>query len=109
MKGLGIEYPGQITKQQAKYAIEMKLANQATAPQPTLKDEIEVVKVEKPLLKTPYVRGQASANGQKAMYVSYAKDIFIAIQENSKMDNRNATEDMNIAISLVKQAQEAFS
>jgi len=41
----------------------------------------------------------------EAMYVSYAKDIFIAINKNDK----DLELDMNLAINLVKQAREAFS
>jgi len=49
------------------------------------------------------------ANGNTAMYVSYAKDIFIAIITSEKY-NRDKTdkEEMEIAIALVKQAKTAF-
>ena len=48
-------------------------------------------------------------NGQAAMYVSYAKDIFVKMLEVQKGQDIDAIKDMDIAISLVKQAQEAFN
>jgi len=45
-----------------------------------------------------------STNGQTAMYVSYAKDIFIAMVDKEK----NIPDQMKDAVELVKQAKEAF-
>lgn len=44
------------------------------------------------------------------MYTSYAKDIFVALFERTQVDNIriNATDNMELAIKLVKQAKEAF-
>lgn len=82
----------------------------------TTKEEIEVVKIEdkKPLLKTP-IKYPSTDMAFKSMYVSYAKDVFIALgqlmrdapEEGKKRST--PSESMDIAIQLVKQAREAFS
>ena len=48
-----------------------------------------------------------TSNGQSAMYVSYAKDIFCALVQDkaTKMDDNEV---MKLSIELVKQAQAAF-
>ena len=50
---------------------------------------------------TPTPTGKATA-----MYVSYAKDIFIALTENEGPLTEEAL--MNVAINLIKQAEKAF-
>ena len=47
-------------------------------------------------------------NGQEAMYVSYAKDIFIRLCENRLEENRSYGEIMEQAIALVKKAKAGF-
>ena len=52
----------------------------------------------------------SDADKKTTMYTSYAKDIFIALLEQTKDDDTiTANEIMNVSILLVKQAKEAFS
>ena len=68
-------------------------------------EDLEDVVPEKP--------GEPSApkapNRNTTMYVSYAKDIFCAIQESYNKENATFKDVMNDCIDLVKQAREAFS
>lgn len=50
---------------------------------------------------------QNGSNGQKAMYVSYAKDIFVKLADSIE-PNESYKNIMDLSINLVKQAQEAF-
>ena len=52
-------------------------------------------------------QAQSQGNPNTTMYVSYAKDIFIATTE--KQTNLNYPQAMKTAIDLVKQAREEFS
>ena len=53
---------------------------------------------------------KGSRNGTKAMYVSYAKDIFIKLIDNAKAkENMDTMRFMELSIALVKQAETEFS
>jgi len=106
MKGLGIKFPNDINKIQAKYAIENALNNQSQEKAQATNDAttyLETIPKEKPLVKKPL-------NGNSSYYVSYAKDIFICLMESHKPTNIEGCKPIMVrAIELVKQAQEAFS
>ena len=56
--------------------------------------------------EVPVKKISRSSNGTGAMYVSYAKDIFVALMQGQE---RKGTQDtMTLCINLVKQAKAAF-
>jgi hypothetical protein len=59
----------------------------------------------KPKIQYPTHR---SDDSKKTMYVSYAKDIFIAALDDSQTKDMPVEEVMDMSIKLVKQAKEAF-
>lgn len=79
-----------ITKWYGAYAIE----EEQIKPTPTLK--------EVPILREP------SGNRNQSFYVSYAKDIMVAMINQNVKESVSYKESMDYAIELVKQAEEAF-
>jgi len=89
------------TKDSAKMLISAKLEDE---------DRAEVVKPGLPSQNQAFPKAPAP-NGQLAMYVSYAKDIFCAMIEAPiyKEETSNMNELMTKATDLVKQAQRELS
>ena len=102
-KALGIENPEQYSRQTLKELISKKV------------EEQEKVEAEpKVSIKKPDMASKNGNNGNKAMYVSYAKDIFIALVNRLsdegylQMGEKEVDATMRTSIELVKQAKEAF-
>lgn len=119
MNNLGIKYPANITIDEAKVLISMKLAEcEQTAPikEWAVKTPVEVVKPQE--YKFKHMKQEDIAEKDiitdfepTSMYVSYAKDIFNEMFDifRKEKPSMTATDCMELAINLVKQAHEAFS
>ena len=68
------------------------------------KASFEAKQTDTPIVEKPGKVAQSVPNGQAAMYVSYAKDLFLGLDENIPVIKR-----MELATGLIKQAKEAFS
>lgn len=117
MNSLEMTYPANITKDQAKVAIQLKLqevnSERDNKPAESVKPQ-DLGKVTTPYFNEKVLMGSMEAEKQfklkfnpTSMYVSYAKDIFIGLMEGQ--ERKGTRETMILAINLVKQAHEAFS
>jgi hypothetical protein len=105
----------QATEKQIKYAKVLGIANPEKYSKIALKELIstkledspaETVKPEKAFENSSIKED----NKYTTMYVSYAKDIFVSIQEfKGQLINEEAINAMDLAIELVKRARDAFS